>query len=130
MPLVVIDASNAEQHAGGFLGNGGFYTREIVTLKGYPHRGHSHWIDHVHNHLRGCKRVVWHHETNLEDAGEYLLLVPCKIEIRANYWHTFEAVDGDAVGECWFSKAEADRVYGVGADVPWHLEKPDRLIGA
>jgi hypothetical protein len=39
------------------------------------------------------------------------MLVPSKIHMPAERWHELEFIS-DCVWECWFAKAEADRLYG------------------
>jgi hypothetical protein len=138
MDIIIIDASNADQWSGGFgdagsdarcrgmfVADGGFYVREMYYPAGMTHPGHSHYIDHVGVLVDGAAIVRWHHEDNLEECGEYHLLVPAKIPVLRDRWHSIHFLKPSR-WECWFAKAEADRVYGDASKVPWHLEKPDR----
>lgn len=137
---ITIDASNAHHWSGGFgdsawapeqrgmfVADGAFYIRQMLWPKGENHDGHSHWIDHVGNLVSGAAIVRWRDEADASLCGEYHMLVPSKIPVLANRWHHIEFLE-DSVWECWFAKAEADRIYGDAALVPWHLEK-DRVRG-
>jgi hypothetical protein len=126
MRIERIDASNAHLFMSGFTDDGGFYRRLMEIKPGKPHNGHSHYINHTGELLTGDGvRIHWHHEHDLDDCGVTEVLAPfVTIDIKANYWHSFELIGGPVLWRCWFAKAEADLVYGDASKVPWHLEKP------
>lgn len=115
-----IDQSNAEDHQGGFVGMGGFYIRPFQHRAGEVYLGHSHYIDHVGNLVSGAVRVHWKDPDGSEGVIE--MLVPSKIHMPAGRHHRIEPLV-DSVWECWFSKAEADRIYCEDSQVNWTLEK-------
>jgi len=119
-----INQENADIYESGFVGEH-TYIRRFKLAKGEKKDGHSHYIDHTGNLVSGAARITWHHETDLMRHGVIDLLVPAKVDIRADCWHEIEALE-DSVWECWFSAHEAERVYGVeqAKAVNWHLEKP------
>lgn len=119
---LTIDESNQLIYSGGFVGTGGFYIRPFAIKAGTRKHGHEHWIDHVGNLVSGHARVHWR-DPKTGDSGVIDMQVPAKIEIKAERWHEIEAVT-DCVWECWFSKAEADRVYGDATQADWIMEKP------
>jgi hypothetical protein len=120
MNTLVIDESNQLEHSGGFVGTGGFYVRPMHLIAGTEHPGHAHYIPHVWNLLRGHARVHWCKRKTCQ-WGLIDARVPCKIHIPAEQEHCIEAVT-DVDCECWFAQAEADRIYGVGNDVPYYFE--------
>jgi hypothetical protein len=120
MSTLVIDASNQLEHAGGFVGTGGFYVRPMTLRAGMSHAGHKHHIDHVGNLVSGHARVHWE-DPRTGEAGVIDARVPCKLHIVAGRTHRIEAVT-DVQWECWFAQAEADRIYGAGNDVPYYFE--------
>lgn len=119
--MQVIDASNADIHQAGFIG--GFFIRQMPVLnKGETHEGHEHYIDHLTNVVRGAVRIEWENK-HKGTSGTLDILVPCRILIKADTWHKFTALEDSTFWECWFSEAEAEKVYN-GEKMPWHLEKP------
>lgn len=118
MERLTINEANAEDHRGGFVGTGGFYIRPFEHKAGTEYVGHSHYIDHVGNLVSGKVRVHW---SEGEQSGVIDMLVPSKIHMPAGRFHRIEVIE-DALWECWFAKAEADRIYGDAATVDWTLE--------
>lgn len=116
-----IDRTNADLHQDGFIG--GFYIRSMGLKKcGDIHEGHEHLIDHVTNIKKGHVLIEW---TSKTANGTVLISTPCKILIRANANHKFIAMTDDVEWECWFSEAEAEKVYGGMVPVNWFEEKND-----
>lgn len=115
---LTIDESNADVHRGGFVGTGGFYIRPFHHAKGAQYQGHSHYIDHVGNLVSGKVRVHW---SEGDESGVIDMLVPCKIHMPAGRHHRLEIIE-DAVWECWFAQAEADKIYGDDTKIDWNLE--------
>lgn len=113
-----IDAENAQDHQGGFVGTGGFYIRPFFHKKGDDYQGHAHHIDHVGNLVSGQVRVHWQEG---DASGVIEMMVPAKIHMPAGRHHRLEIIE-DAQWECWFAKAEADRIY-ADAEQNWMLEK-------
>ena len=108
-----VDQSNADLHQGGFIG--GFYVRQMPLLKkGEIHKGHAHYIDHIHNLVRGQIRIDWITPSGEKHSAE--LLVPCKVLIKRDNHHTITALVDDTLGECWFSEAEAEKQGIAGVD--------------
>lgn len=103
--------SNLQMNPGteGFFG--GFYVRRFEHQPQAPHRGHVHNIDHVGNLVSGHVVVHW---VEGKEYGTIDMQAPCKIHMPKGRHHTIEAVV-PSIWECWFSEAEADRVYGTGA---------------
>lgn len=122
MDTKTIDAMNADLHQGGFIGMGGFYVRPFTHKKGEVYQGHAHYIDHVGNLVSGAVRVHWRDPDGTEGIVE--MLVPSKIHMPAGRHHRIEPLE-DSRWECWFAKAEADRIYGDDAQVRWTLEAND-----
>lgn len=116
---LTIDDSNAHEHQGGWIGIGGFYVRAFEHKVGEPYQGHEHYIDHVGNLLSGKARVYWRDRDGTEGVIE--MLVPSKIHMPKDRWHRIEAIE-DTRWECWFSKAEADRLC-LDPQTHWTLEK-------
>ena len=120
----VIDASNAGLHQDGFIG--GFYIRKMGPYAaGRECRGHAHYIDHPMNLVRGQVRIEWSNPTTGE-SGTVEVLLPCKILIKAEVHHKIIPLVDDTYWECWFSEAEAEKVY-PDQTIPWHMEKPDNV---
>ena len=96
---------------GFFEVGGGFYVRRMWHRKSERRdEGHKHFIDHVGNLVCGKVRVHWSvPETG--ECGVIEMLQPGKINVLAGRHHRVEVIE-DAFWECWFSKAEADRIYG------------------
>jgi hypothetical protein len=82
----------------------------------------AHYIDHVGNLLSGQVRVHWKDPDGT--TGVIEMLRPCKINMPAGRHHRLEILE-DTKWECWFAKAEADRIYGDESTVRWTLEKTE-----
>lgn len=120
MMQLTIDASNAADHQGGFLGDGGFYVRPIEMRAGAVHKGHSHYIDHIGELVRGKVRIRWRREDGSAE-GVVDVLVPALLTIRKDTWHSIEALE-PSYWRCWFARAEADTDEARGS---FYLEKPE-----
>lgn len=115
--MIIIDESNRDIHAGGFIGS--FYIRQMGPFKENEIvQGHDHKIDHVTNFVRGKARIEWENK-NTGETGIVELHVPCKILIKREVWHKFTPLEDDTYWECWFSEAEAEKVYGDSDKVSW-----------
>lgn len=117
---LTINEQNADLHQGGFIGIGGFYVRPFEHKKGADYQGHAHHIDHVGNLLDGQVRVHWRDPDGT--AGVIEMLVPSKIHMPKDRWHRIECLTDTARWECWFAKAEADRMC-LDPETHWTLEK-------
>lgn len=116
----VIDATNAVENQGGFVGLGGFYVRQFMHKKGSNYIGHAHHIDHVGNLLSGQVRVHWRDPDGAK--GVIDMLVPSKIHMPKDRWHQIECMTDEASWECWFAQAEDDRLC-LDPETNWTLEK-------
>ena len=125
---LTIDQSNAEMYCGGFAREGtphapdsAFFIRPFELKAGQEHKGHSHFIDHVGNLVSGQARVEWRREDGTAE-GTIDMLIPSKILIRADTWHRIVALT-DITWECWFSRADADKLTDDEGRRQWFLEK-------
>lgn len=129
MKTLTIDASNAEAYQGGFARDdqplspeGAFFIRPIDLAAGEQHAGHSHYIDHVGNLVSGQALVKWRREDGSAE-GEIVLLVPCKLLIRADTWHEITALT-PLRWECWFSRDAAQKLTDEEGRRHYYMEKP------
>lgn len=119
---LVIDSSNQLIYSGGFIGDTA-YVREIELKAGAENPAHAHWIPHVGNSLSGHAVVPWF-DLDTREFGVYDIRVPAKIEIPRHRLHQVIAIT-DIRWECWFYRAEAERIYGDEAPkVEWWMDKP------
>lgn len=129
MKRFVIDAENQSQFAGGFARDetphapdAAFFIRPFTLKAGESHKGHSHFIDHVGNLLSGQAEIRWRREDG-SDEGVIEMRVPAKILIRADTWHEIVAIT-DVSWECWFARADAEKLSDEQGRHQWALEKP------
>jgi hypothetical protein len=119
--IQTIDANNLHIHIGGFVNFGGFYIRPMGPYeKGAVNQGHEHQIDHCMHLVKGSVSVSWRAPNG--ETGIVEVLEPrAKLSIRKDYWHEITALEDKTEWECWFAKAEADRVYGDANAVDWTM---------
>lgn len=110
-----VDYANAHLHQSGFFGED-IYVRPMELQAGGTHEGHRHNVDHVSNILSVPLRIHWRKEDGT--SGVVDVEMPCKMLIKADTWHRFEALGNPVRWECWFFRLD-----DMAGD--FTMEKPD-----
>jgi hypothetical protein len=98
-----VDYSNAHLHQQGFFGED-IYVRQMSLPAGGVHDGHQHTVDHVSNILSAPLRIHWRKPNG--ETGVAHIEMPCKLLIKADTWHRFEALENEVRWECWFFRLD------------------------
>jgi hypothetical protein len=98
-----------------------WYVREHRLEHGERHRGEKHATDHLTRVHGGKLLMNWRDDNG--GSGEELIEGPCYVDVLAERWHTFLAIDGPASFDCIFAKPSDKSLHE-----PYHSQIPADVL--